>query len=851
MPPRNPKSKRSKGRKVNQFVAADSVELLPPTRVENPVARWGPMILVAVVSFLVYIPAIDNDFVTWDDDHYIFDNRQVSEPDGLKSIWFDVLWYSEKRFQRTHEKRVSHQYYPLLFSMFWLEYRLFGGDDSMKVVDHRGVERSKTIDEHMREGRMTAAGFHVSSMVLHALAGVILIALFRCLGVSNWVAWAAAILFGVHPMQASSVAWAAEVKNILSLIFYMLAMMAYVKHRRTRNWWFYGLSLVAFQAALFSKTVALTLPVMLFFTDRLLERRWDWRFIQASVLRVIPFLALSLVAAMTTMSVEDRQRTIPIEENERLVVAGSVLLFYPYKMLFPVDQTPIYPLWDPDITNIVWWLPLLASIGIAALIFRYRRKLGPHFVWAAIFYFVMQFPMLGLKNINYFQFAFVADHYFYHGSVGLFLMLALGVDFLRKWIEGVVARKDGPAELRAGSSAGPLKTPSYAYIYVTCVIAAATIALGVRTWYYCDHWQTRDTFWERVIAKNPGCWPAYYNTANERLRIAAELRNEGKVEEAKELALFARGYYEKVAELHTKIRQPFDQLIRVALFLDDNKEAMAVADQAAKRFGLSDFHQKACEYATRAGLNQEAFDRCDAAASLFERSQNIESHRKTIADCRINASTAASRLGNWKEAYSQAVRAIDQCVKAKKPGAEAKAQMSAGRAAMQLERYDDAITHLRRAGDLYAQTRQPAKSVQAYALAAEASRRKGDQQGADALLRKSIDVCMMTANLAIKDGKPDRAGQAYLQAARVAREAGWNDEAVGYYRQSGENFVAAGDRLANSERICNAVSQYRAALRVYGQLLELSPQDPVGQAAAASVREMLVQSKEQCAESKK
>lgn len=833
----NTKAPRSKGRKAAQFVYADEVELLPPTRVESPLARWGPMVMVAVLSFVAYIPAIDNEFVTWDDDHYIFDNRQVSEPDGLKSIWGDVLWYSEPRFQRTHEKRVSHQYYPMVFTLFWIEYRLFGGDDTQIVTDKsitdengKPVKRSKTIEDHINDKTMTASGFHVSSMVLHALAGVVLIALFRCLGVSNWVAWAAAIMFGVHPLQASSVAWAAEVKNILSLLFYMLAMMAYVKHRRTGNWWYFGLALVSFQCALFSKTVALTLPVMLFFTDRLLERQWNWTLVQRSVLRAIPFLALSIIAASTTISVEDRNRTIPITDQQRPLVAGAVLLFYPYKMLVPINQSPIYRLWDPDLADIRWYLPLLLSAGFIALIIRYRHKLGPHFIWAALLYGVTQVPMLGFKNINYFQFAFVADHYFYHGSIALFLMLALGLDFARRAI----------------------KPPATANVAITALVCAAVVVLGARTWFYCDYWQTRHTFWERVIAVNDRCWPAYYNTANAWIKEASELRAQGEEERARELAEKAEAYYKRVADIHQQIRQPFDQLIRVAIWQKDWAKALDVSDRAVQRFpGVTDFLDKGCDFAMRARMYDVAINRCNLAADTFERSKSSAGRQKQIGDFRGYAAQAATNIERWDVALAQATKAAKNYERAKQQGSQANALLLAANAAEKLGRFDDAAKLYNEAAAIYDAAGQPLQAIRARGQAGAALKKAGRDDQAEATFTESLQLCIRVAQAATQQGRPDAVGTALLEAGNVCTDAGWRQRAERYYQQAGQAFIEAADTLTNEEQHCQALRQYKLAVVACDAVVNMEPTDEGAKRNLQNARDRLSESRKLCKESRK
>jgi tetratricopeptide (TPR) repeat protein len=517
----------------------DALNLLPATVPGSQLERWGPIAMIAALVFIAYIPTLDNDFVSWDDDHYIYDNRQASEPDGLKSIWFDVFHYSNERFRRNdNESRVSHQYYPIVFTTHWLEYRLFGGDSSKTKDDRHGkgkpYKRAHTIRELIDAGKMSPTGFHATNTLLHMVNVMIMVMLFRAMGLSSWVAWAATILFAMHPIQAASVAWTAERKNILSLMFYMLSMISYINLRRTGSWWRYVLTILFFQAALFSKTVALTLPVTLFFTDRLLERRWEPKLIVQSLVRLLPLLALSAISAWTTINVEDRNRTIPLAEGDRKFIPCASLLFYVGKMLLPINLSPIYRLWDPDPANILWYLPILIVLGSATAIILFRKKLGPHFIWAVLMYCVIMGPMLGFKNINYFQFAFVADHYFYHGALGLFLLVGLSLDAFRRWI----GKRDFGNEM------------------ATAVVLLLALGCGVRTFIYADVWQTADTFWERTLSVNPDCWPGHYNVANARAREAAYSDNP---EEKKEKYSLAIAGYKEVARINDKIRQPIDQ----------------------------------------------------------------------------------------------------------------------------------------------------------------------------------------------------------------------------------------------------------------------------------------------------
>ncbi|NOX59706.1 MAG: hypothetical protein GXP29_12740 [Planctomycetes bacterium] len=622
-------SNQRRPRQVVQPAFDEPLELIPPTIPRNQAERWGPILLIAALVFVAYLPTLNNKFVSWDDDHYIFDNRQISEPDGIKSIWFDVFTYSNERFRRkSNDKRVSHQYYPIVFTTHWLEYRLFGGDDSKKIAArHQGgkpYKRSMTIEEQIDAGNMGYWGFHLTNTILHMVNVMIMVFLFRAMGLSSWVAWAATILFALHPMQVASVAWAAERKNIISLMFYMLSIMSYIKLRRTGSWWRYVLTIVFFQCAIFSKTVALTLPITLFFTDRLLERKWDAKHIVQSMVRILPLLVLSAISAWTTINVEDRQRFIPLTDDQRPFIPCASLMFYVGKMLLPIDQSPIYRLWNPDPQSFVWVVPMLIVLLLAVAIIAFRKKLGSHFMWAVLMYCVIMGPMLGFKNINYFQFAFVADHYFYHGALGLFLLLGIGADLLR--------RRFLPESKRFAVSTG--------------VVMVVALMWGVRTYDYSKVWYDSDSFWGRTLSINPDCWPGHFNLGNLRRREAQEATDRKIRNEKYDLAV-AR--HKRVAEINDKIRQPFDQWIGIRQVQRNWKDMLEGAKLGASRFPYIP------QYAMAAAKAYAELGDYKNAQKWYRNSVIVASrrgHTKTAIDAYNEAGALAKDNGKLDESAS-------------------------------------------------------------------------------------------------------------------------------------------------------------------------------------------------------
>jgi hypothetical protein len=140
-------------------------------------------LLALVVA--VYWPSLQNGFI-WDDELYIQNNVALRSLAGLRDIWFRI--------------GTTPQYYPLVYSTFWLEYQIW---------------------------ELAPAGYHATNLTLHAIAAVLVWRLLVRLAVPG--AWVAAAIFAVHPVQVESVAWATERKNVLSLVFALCALLAYLR----------------------------------------------------------------------------------------------------------------------------------------------------------------------------------------------------------------------------------------------------------------------------------------------------------------------------------------------------------------------------------------------------------------------------------------------------------------------------------------------------------------------------------------------------------------------------------------------------------------------------------------------
>ena len=246
---------------------------------------------LAALAWLVFLPALANDFVNWDDDVYVVDNDAVQAADGWRHIW------------STLELPEHFPNYPVVFTSFWLEYRFWG---------------------------LNPSGYHATNVVLHGVNAALVFWLALALGGTPWIAGLTAVLFAVHPMQVESVAWITERKNVLSAFFGLAAFLAYLRHRTTNLWRWYLVSLGAFVCALLSKTALLVLPLSMLLADYFRAGRWS----VGSVRRLAPLFVLGLAAGLLTVTVESRPASVPLLARPSL--AAACLWFYAGKLVVPL-----------------------------------------------------------------------------------------------------------------------------------------------------------------------------------------------------------------------------------------------------------------------------------------------------------------------------------------------------------------------------------------------------------------------------------------------------------------------------------------------------------------------------------
>jgi len=343
-------------------------------------AKWLSAGLLIAAVLIAYAPILGCGFI-WDDDDYVTQNPVLRSLPGLWRIWF--------------EPTSLPQYYPLVHTTFWLEFRLWGP---------------------------APLGYHVGNVLLHAASAVVLWRLLARLAVPG--ALLGALWFAVHPVHVESVAWVTERKNVLSLLCYLLAAREFLRWHAggpRRAWW---IASVWFLCALLSKTVTASLPAAL-----LVVLWWrHGRLTRRDLLAVLPWLLIGAALGWFTVHLEathvGASAALQLTPPERLLIAGRAVWFYLGCLLWPVPLCFNYPRWQLDTASLLQWSVVAAAVAAPLLALLLRRRLGKGLLIVMLLFGGTLVPALGFFDVYPFRFSFVADHCQYHASIAVLAGLA-------------------------------------------------------------------------------------------------------------------------------------------------------------------------------------------------------------------------------------------------------------------------------------------------------------------------------------------------------------------------------------------------------------------------------------------
>ena len=637
-------SRRSKNEspRVNAVTAYPNSIARPGSEGSAPAQSWWHNdwfagLLLAVATLLAYQQVWHAGFI-WDDGAHVT-RSDLRSLHGLWRIWSDP--------------GATQQYYPVLYSAFWMEHRLWGD---------------------------AAPWYHLINVALHAAAAGLLLHALRRLAVPG--AFLAAAAFALHPVCVESVAWISEQKNTLSTVFYLSAGLAYLRYDRERRPRWYALGFGFFVLALLSKSVTATLPAALLVVLWWQRGRLSWK---TDVLPLVPWLLLgagsgAMTAWMERTFVGASGAAYGLDLAERFLVAGRAVWFYLGKLFWPVDLIFIYPRWTIEARDPAQYVFPAAAVAVLAALWMIRkRSRGP--LAAALLFGGTLSPALGFINLFPSIYSFVADHFQYLAAA-MMLSATAAVFTLGTGLLSPGRRTTA----RAGA---------------VCIVGA----LAVLTWRQCAMYADLETLWRTTIARNPACWMAHNN-------LAAALLENGRVDEAMayiQMALkFGPGNAAAYANFAEALRQKgrmdeaFAQYKRALEIEPNNVAAHNNFGTALLQAGRVDeaiaHYQKALEirpeFASAHTNLGDAFlqtGRVDEAIAQYD--QALENDPDDI-NARCNLGTASMQKGRVDEAIAHFQRALEINPRF------AIAQLDLGNALLQNGRLADAIAHLQKALEL-------------------------------------------------------------------------------------------------------------------------------------------------------
>jgi tetratricopeptide (TPR) repeat protein len=410
--------------------------------------KWGICVLLAAITLAVFSPTTQYSFVNLDDNQYVSENPVIQHGLTPKGIGWAF----------THV--VVGNWHPLTMISFMVDYQFHG---------------------------LNPGGYHLTNDVLHTIAVILLFLVLNEMTGMPWRSAFVAAIFAIHPLRVESVAWISERKDVLSGVFFMLTLWAYVRYVKqfeVQNSKFkisYGLALLFFALGLMSKPMLVTVPFVLLLLDywplgrcsNPVGPRKGFSIPKRIIIEKLPLLALSVGACMAAVLaqknvvVTEAIPAFPLRVENALVsyVVYIRQLFYPAGLAFFYP----YPVAGPGLWNMAISLVVLAAVSAGVLVNALKR---PYLLVGWLWYLGMLVPVIGLVQAGL---QAHADRYTYLPEIGLCLALT--------WLGG---------ELCARRNYSPGLSGTVAVLVIVCLSAGTRARIS--------SWRDSESLWNHTLA---------------------------------------------------------------------------------------------------------------------------------------------------------------------------------------------------------------------------------------------------------------------------------------------------------------------------------------------------------------
>jgi tetratricopeptide (TPR) repeat protein len=410
---------------------------------------WLPKALLIVgLTFWIYWPSLRGEFI-WDDQWYITLNPLLPSPTGLAKIWFEPGSWVE--------------YYPIEETVLWVQWHLFGTD---------------------------TLGYHLTNVFLHLVSAFLVWNLLGKFGMRS--AWVGGLIFAIHPVQVDSVAYICELKNTLSLPFFLLAMIAWIDYDAGQSKRDYRRALLLFLAAMLCKITMAPFAAVILLYAWWKRGRIEW----SDIKNCAPFLLLAAILCFVTIgvgSVYERNGHEPIATTpldgplSRIAAAGMIATVYFSRCFLPIDIPLVYPQWRLHPHSPIQYLPWLLLAVVLSVFWSKRRTWGRHALLGLGFFLIILSPFVGFVPVSYMNFTWFMDHMLYIPIIGLIGLVVAGM-------EGIYAQI-------------PIAGRRVAVVVFALAVAATTCFSQA----YAGLYVNEQVFWTHILQRNPTVWLAHAN----------------------------------------------------------------------------------------------------------------------------------------------------------------------------------------------------------------------------------------------------------------------------------------------------------------------------------------------------
>jgi len=442
-----------------------------PQKVDMFSKRYDFYLLAAimVVTLAVFSPVLWHDFISFDDDYFVYENSNI-----LSGLNFEVIRWA---FTSGHEAN----WIPLSMLSHALDIQMFG---------------------------LNPAGHHAVNLLLHIASSCMLFLFFKRATGALWKSAAVACMFALHPLHVESVAWVSERKDVLSTFFGLLMLYQYLRYTEKPGISRYCATLVCFVLGLLSKPMLVTFPLVLLLLDwwplnRIKLVSGSDHFLRRSgltrlVIEKIPFIVLTICSSIITYRVQ--QVVGELQQGYTFVsrVGKSCIAYmtYLYKMIWPIDLAILYPFpkYPPSSAKILFSAVILMLITVAVI---WGGKRFPFLITGWLWYLITLLPVIGLIQIGQHS---VADRYTYIPLIGLFVVLAWGFPLL-------------------------LDKCRYRASIIVGAAVCTLVAMLALTVLQLQYWKNSETIYKRTLEVTEGNWVIHNN-------LGLVYLNQGRIDKA-------------------------------------------------------------------------------------------------------------------------------------------------------------------------------------------------------------------------------------------------------------------------------------------------------------------------------